>query len=98
MNCMRSRDKMAESLRRRFSGGCRLEKALGYFEHYHGIDPGFEPKYSRAGWVHMQLADLAAMQGNSGGSSLDIPTMTRPRPNTTESLHARRLWRSLKMM
>jgi len=39
------------------------DEALMYFHKYHGLDPVFEPNYTRAGWVHMQLADLAKMQG-----------------------------------
>src|SRR5262249_44091837 len=39
------------------------EQALVYFQHYHGLDPVFEPNYAREGWVHMQLAELATMEG-----------------------------------
>ena len=39
------------------------EKALYYFWKYHAIDPVFEGNYSRAGFVHMQLAELLNMEG-----------------------------------
>lgn len=38
-------------------------QALVYFQKYHDIDPVFGPNYSRAGWVHLQLADLAQLRG-----------------------------------
>jgi len=38
-------------------------ESLMYFQKYHGLDPVFEPNYTRAGWVHIQLADLAKMEG-----------------------------------
>lgn len=40
------------------------DRSLMYFHHYHGLDPVFEPNYARAAYVHMQLAELAAMEGN----------------------------------
>jgi tetratricopeptide (TPR) repeat protein len=39
-------------------------QALFFFKKYHDIDPVFEPNYTRAGWVHMQLAEIEQMQGH----------------------------------
>lgn len=39
------------------------EKSLYYFWKYHAIDPVFEGNYSRAAYVHMQLAELLTMEG-----------------------------------
>lgn len=38
-------------------------QALAFFHKYHGLDPVFEPNYARQGWVHMQLAELAKLEG-----------------------------------
>jgi len=40
-------------------------QALYYFHKYHDIDPVFEPNYTRAGWVQMQLAEIEQMQGHA---------------------------------
>lgn len=40
------------------------EQSLAFFRKYHSLDPVFEPNYARAGWVHMQLAELAQIQGH----------------------------------
>ena len=39
-------------------------QALYYFQKYHDIDPVFEPNYTRIGWVHLQLAEIAQMRGH----------------------------------
>ncbi|MFA5975843.1 MAG: tetratricopeptide repeat protein [Elusimicrobiota bacterium] len=38
------------------------EQALVYFHKYHGLDPVFEPNYTRMGWVHMQLAEIDTLE------------------------------------
>jgi tetratricopeptide (TPR) repeat protein/O-antigen ligase len=40
------------------------QTSLYYFWKYHAIDPVFEGNYSRAGYVHMQLAELFELEGN----------------------------------
>ncbi len=40
------------------------QQAIQYFEKYHAIDPVYEPNYARLGYVHSQLAEIAAIQGN----------------------------------
>ena len=62
---LRSKGQNAEAAQALTQTRADWEKALEYFHKYHGIDPVFEPNYSRMGWVHMQLAELAAMQGNT---------------------------------
>lgn len=64
----RSKGQNAEAAQALLQTRADWEKALYYFHKYHGIDPVFEPNYSRMGWVHMQLAELDMLQGNAAGA------------------------------
>jgi tetratricopeptide (TPR) repeat protein len=61
---LRSQGKMAEANIALQQTEADWNQALFYFKKYHDIDPVFEPNYSRAGWVHLQLADIAKLRGH----------------------------------
>ena len=48
-----------------------FQNALMYFHKYHGLDPVFEPNYSRMAWVYLQLAELAKIQGHNAEAEAD---------------------------
>jgi tetratricopeptide (TPR) repeat protein len=51
------------------AGRSDWEQALAYFHRYHGLDPVFESNYLRIIQVHLQMADLAKIEGRSADAS-----------------------------
>lgn len=62
---LRSHGQMVEATAAFQEAKQAYEKALYYFWKYHAIDPVFEGNYSRAAFVHMQLAELLTMEGKT---------------------------------
>ena len=75
---LRGQGKMAEANAMFQQTVSDWNQALLYFDKYHAIDPVFGPNYSRLGWVHMQLAELAQLQGHAPRRR----PLRRPRPRT----------------
>jgi len=61
---LRQQGKLAESMIAFHDAENDWDQALVYFNKYHDIDPVFSPNYTRVGWVHLQLAELAQMRGH----------------------------------
>lgn len=60
---LRSQGKFVEAGEALKQAEASWKKSLYYFSKYHAIDPVFEPNYARAGWVHLQLAEIAEITG-----------------------------------
>jgi tetratricopeptide (TPR) repeat protein len=82
---LRGEGKMAEASVALKDAETDWNQALFYFFKYHAIDPVFGPNYTRAGWVHMQLAELAKLGGRRAEAEKHLDTAEQ---GYLESLYA----------
>lgn len=64
----RTKGRLAEASQALQEAQAAWQQALFYFQKYHDIDPVFDANYSRMAWVHIQLAEIARLQGQGSAA------------------------------
>ncbi len=82
---LRGQGKLAEANVALQAAKADWNQALFYFFKYHAIDPVFDANYTRAGWVHQQLAEIARIEGRAADAEKHLDTAEQ---GYLESLYA----------